>query len=154
LGGALADLLSKVAAGKANGEHNPRSRLPAVILGAFISPAGCVVIGFALQNHLHWIATAIGWAMLSFGLTASANVLMTYSVDCFRMRAGHVGVLVNVVKNGLAFGVSYAAMDWFDKVGPAIQFGTMAGLLWAAYLAIIPLYIYSSSLVKLSERLL
>ena len=107
----VADWPSRVAARKADGEHNPRSRLPAVILGAFISPAGCVVIGFALQSHLHWIATAIDWAMLSFGLTLYANVLMTYSVDCFRMRAGYVGVLVNIVKNGLAFGSSYAAMN-------------------------------------------
>ncbi|KAH6669059.1 putative MFS transporter [Halenospora varia] len=143
LGGVLADSLSTTAARKAKGEHDPRSRLPAVIIGALISPAGCLVIGFSLQNHLHWIGIAIGWAMLAFGLTASANILLTYSVDCFRERAGHVGVLVNVVKNGLAFGVSFASMDWFNKVGPAAQFGTMAGMLWVGYLAIIPIYFYS-----------
>ncbi|KAH8671768.1 major facilitator superfamily domain-containing protein [Tricladium varicosporioides] len=154
LGGALADSLSIRAEKKAKGEHDPRSRLPAVIIGALISPAGCLVIGFSLQNQLHWIGIAIGWAMLAFGLTASANILLTYSVDCFRTRAGHVGVLVNVVKNGLAFGVSFASMDWFSRVGPAAQFGTMAGMLWVGYLAIIPLYFYSQSLVRMSEGFL
>jgi MFS family permease len=152
LGGVLADLLSNMAGKRSNGEHDPRRRLPAVILGALISPVGCIVIGFSFQNHFHWIATAIGWAMLAFGLTASANVLLTYSVDCFRTRAGHVGVLVNVVKNSLAFGVSFASMDWYFKAGPAAQFGTMAGLLWAAYLLIIPLYFYSHAMVKFSAR--
>jgi MFS family permease len=154
LGGMIADMLSKAALKRSNGEHDPRSRLPAVILGGLISPAGCLLIGFTLQKNLHWIFVAIGWGMLAFGLTASANVLLTYSVDCFRMQAGHVGVLVNVVKNGLAFGVSFASMNWYYESGPARQFGTMAGLSWAAYLCIIPVYMYSLSLVRLSERLL
>ncbi|KAH7304643.1 putative MFS transporter [Rhexocercosporidium sp. MPI-PUGE-AT-0058] len=151
LGGMIADILSKTALRRSCGEHDPRSRLPAVIIGGLISPAGCLVIGFTFQRNLHWIGIAVGWGMLAFGLTASANVLLTYSVDCFRMRAGHVGVLVNVVKNSLAFGVSFASMEWYNEVGPAEQFGTMAGLLWAAYLCIIPIYLYSHSLVRFSE---
>jgi MFS family permease len=154
LGGLIADMLSKAALKRSDGEHDPRSRLPAVIIGGLISPAGCLLIGFTLQKNLHWIFVAIGWGMLAFSLTASANVLLTYSVDCFRMQAGHVGVLVNVVKNVLAFAVSVTSMNWYYESGPARQFGTMAGLSWAAYLCIIPVYLYSHSLVRLSERVL
>ncbi|KAH8588842.1 major facilitator superfamily domain-containing protein [Bisporella sp. PMI_857] len=143
LGGILADMLSKHAASKANGEHQPRSRLPAIILGAVISPIGCLVIGFSLQNNYHWIAIAAGYGMLTFGLTASANVLLTYCVDCLRGQSGHVGVLINVVKNAIGFGVSFASMEWFFKVGPRNQFGTMTGVLWGAYLTIIPLYFFN-----------
>lgn len=152
LGGMIADMLSKAALKRSDGEHDSRSRLPAVILGGLISPAGCLVIGFALKNNYHWIAVAIGWGMLAFGLTASANVLLTYSVDNFRMQAGQVGVLVNVVKNSIAFGVSFGSMNWYYGSGPAQQFGTMAGLLWFFYLLIVPLYVYSKQLVRLSER--
>jgi MFS family permease len=152
LGGMIADMLSKLALKRSGGEHDPRSRLPAVIIGGIISPAGCLVIGFSFEKNLHWSGIAVGWGMLAFGLTASANVLLTYCVDCFRTRAGHVGVLVNVVKNSLAFGVSFASMTWYYKVGPAEQFGTMAALLWAAYLCVIPIYLYSHSLAKFSER--
>ncbi|KAF4625224.1 hypothetical protein G7Y89_g12948 [Cudoniella acicularis] len=154
LGGLLADMLSKASLKRSDGAHDPRSRLPGVILGGLLSPAGCILIGFTLQKDLHWIFVSIGWGMLAFGLTASANVLLTYSVDCFRMQAGHVGVLVNVVKNALAFGVSFGSMNWYYETGPAKQFGTMAGLSWAAYLCIIPLYFYSHSLVRWSERIL
>ncbi|TVY54143.1 putative MFS-type transporter [Lachnellula cervina] len=154
LGGAAADLLSKRAMKKANGEHDPRSRLPALVLGALISPAGCVVIGFSLQKQLHWIATAVGWGMLTFGLTSSANVLLTYCVDCERSRAGEIGVLVNVVKNALAFGVSFTSMDWYLEAGGEAQYGTMAGIMWATYLLVIPLYFFSSEARKFSARLL
>jgi MFS family permease len=154
LGGLLTDLLSKSAMKRSNGEHDPRSRLPAVILGGLISPAGCILIGFALQDELHWTLVAVGWGMLAFGLTASANVLLTYSVDCFRLQAGHVGVLVNVVKNSIGFGVSFASMPWFYQVGPAKQFGAMAGLSWGAYLLVVPVWIWSRSLVGWSQRIL
>jgi len=152
LGGLMADKLSTRAAKRSGGEHNPRHRLPAVILGAVISPAGCLVIAYGFEKDLHWISIAVGWGMLAFGLTASANVLLTYSVDCFRSRAGDVGVLVNVVKNTLGFGVSLVSMDWYGSQGPLRQFGTMAGVLWAVYLFVIPVYIYSDCLVRFSER--
>ncbi|PVH68841.1 putative MFS transporter [Cadophora sp. DSE1049] len=154
LGGLTADMLSKAALKRSHGEHDPRSRLPALVLGGLISPSGCLVIGYTLERDLHWIGAAVGWGMVAFGLTASANVLLAYTVDCFRMRAGHVGVLVNVAKNALGFGVSFASMNWYYSTGPATQFGTMAGLLWAGYLCVIPLYIYSHSLVRFSERIL
>lgn len=154
LGGLTADLLSKAAAKRSNGAHDPRSRLPALILGGLISPSGCIVIGYTLERDLHWMGAAVGWGMVAFGLTASANVLLAYTVDCFSMRAGHVGVLVNVAKNALGFGVSFASMNWYYATGPATQFGTMAGVLWAVYLCVVPLYIYSHSLVRFSERIL
>lgn len=146
VGGIVADLLSRWAMKKSDGEHDPRSRLPLVLLGALISPTGCIIIGVSLQNQLHWAGTTVGWGLLSFGLTASANVLLTYCVDSHRSRAMDIGVLVNVIKNCLAFGVSYAAIDWYYESGGKAQYGTMAGILWALYLLVIPLYIFRNSL--------
>lgn len=149
VGGALADMMSNRAAQKKS--HNPRSRLPAAIFGAILSPTGCLLIGFGLQNNLHWIVVAVGYGMLATGLTSSANVLLTYSVDCFPSRAAHVGVLVNIIKNSLAFGVSYATMDWYISMGAEAQYGIMAGLLWFSYLCVIPLWLFSNSLLKLTR---
>jgi hypothetical protein len=53
---------------------------------------------------------AIGWAMLNMALTASANVMLTYAVDFYPWRAAHIGVVVNVIKNVVAFGVGYEVM--------------------------------------------
>ncbi|KLU92906.1 hypothetical protein MAPG_11854 [Magnaporthiopsis poae ATCC 64411] len=154
LGGALADMLhSWVSRKDGNRAHDPSSRLPAVLVGGLVSPAGCLVMGFALQRPDAWINVCVGWAMLSFGLTASANVLLTYSVHCMPNRAGHIGVVVNVVKNCVGFGVSYASLKWLQTAGPVRQFGTMAGVLLGAYLLVIPLWVWKGGLFRLSAML-
>lgn len=153
LGGALADMLHSRPSRKNNGAHDPSSRLPAVLVGGLVSPAGCVVLGSAFQRPDAWINTCVGWAMLAFGLTASANVLLTYSVDCMPNRAGHIGVVVNVIKNCVGFGVSYASLSWLEMAGSVRQFGTMAGLLLGAYLLVIPLWVWKGGLFRLSARL-
>jgi hypothetical protein len=88
--------------------------------------------------------------MLNVGLTGTANIMVTYSVDTFWTRAGHVGVLVNVVKNCIGFGISYGTYDWYLAAGPVNQFGTMAGIQWAFYLLVIPLYFFHKRLYELS----
>ncbi|EJT75146.1 hypothetical protein GGTG_05083 [Gaeumannomyces tritici R3-111a-1] len=140
LGGAPADMLNNRSARKANGVHDPSARLPAVLIGGLVSPAGCVVMGFARQRPDKWIKVCVGRAMLSFGLTASANVLLTYSAHCMPNRAGHIGVVVNVAKNCVGFGVSSASLKWLAMAGPVRQFGAMSGILFAVYLLVIPLW--------------
>jgi MFS family permease len=148
VGGGLADWLFNRNLRRNSSESNPASRLPALLPGALISPAGCVLIGYALQDPGNYVVFCVGWGMLSFGLTSSANVLLTYAIDCLPMRAAHIGTLVNVTKNTIGFAVSYGAVGWLQSSGPLKQFGTMAGVLWAAYLIVIPIYIFSNSLVR------
>lgn len=155
VGGALADVLSARARAKRGpgGAHDPRDRLPALLSGALVSPAGWLLMGFAMRDGMAWGVVATGWGMSAFGLTASANVLLTYCVDCFPERAGHVGVLVNVMKNVLAFGVSYGSLGWYTSAGPVGQFGAMAGIMWVVYLGVPVIYIWSDRLRGLSMKL-
>ncbi|KAI9170553.1 cycloheximide resistance [Paramyrothecium foliicola] len=153
-GGVLADFLSNRATQKRGGRHNPRARLPAIVFGAVISPAGCVLLGYGLKDPQSWALVTVGWGMLSFGLTSSANVLLAYSVDTASHLASHIGALVNLTKNCLGFGVSYASVSWMAAIGPVGQFGTMAGLLWFAYLLVIPVWIYNDVLIQLSGKIL
>lgn len=125
IGGAFADFLSNRAQKSSRG-HDPRVRLPAVLLGACVSPAVCLVLGYGLRPPRHWIILCVGWAMLSMGLTGSANVLLTYAVDCLGPQAGYIGPLVNLTKNSLAFGVSYSSVRWMQAMGPVNEFAIMA----------------------------
>ncbi|WAO86088.1 MFS domain-containing protein [Fusarium falciforme] len=152
VGGALADMLFNRHDKKSQEVHDPAVRLPAVIIGGLVSPAGCLVLGYGLQHPHTWIQVCVGWAMLAFGLTGSANVLLTYAVDSLPVRAGDIGTLLNVTKNSLGFGVSYASVSWMQKSGTASQFATMAGLLWFCYLLVIPLWLYRAALVRLMTR--
>lgn len=111
-----------------------------------------MVIGVSLQKNLKWAGTSVGWGLLSFGLTASAHILLTYAVDCHLPRAMDIGVLVNVIKNTIGVGVSYAAINWCDKSDGEAQYGAMTAILWATYLLVISLYFFGDSLKKFSDR--
>lgn len=153
VGGAVADVLYAALARRkkkkekngnsnSNGDNDPRHRLPALLPGAVVSPAGWLVMGFALREGWAWGATSAGWGMAAFGLTASANVMLTYVVDCFPGKAGEIGVLVNGMKNFFAFGVSYGSLAWYESAGPMGQFATMAGVAWAVYAVVPVLYFW------------
>ncbi|KAL7768570.1 hypothetical protein ACKLNR_002871 [Fusarium oxysporum f. sp. zingiberi] len=149
-GGYFADLLFIRSTKGRTQEPNPRSRLPMMLIGALGSPAGCLILGHGLQNPGHWIVVCVGWSLLAFGLTGSANVLLTYSVNTMPSRAGDIGVLVNVMKNCLAFGVSYSSITWLNAMGPLKQFAIMAALLWLGYILVIPVWVWSKSIIRRS----
>ncbi|OOQ88062.1 putative MFS transporter [Penicillium brasilianum] len=146
IGGILADHLSTRSAKRHLGIHIPESRLLLVTIGGVLSPAGVLIIGLTMSHNTHWIGPAIGWGLLSLGLTASANILLTYAVDAYPYKAAHTALLVNVIKNLLAFGVSFQSMDWYLRDGPLKQFGAMAGALWASYLLVVPLYFFGAKI--------
>ncbi|KAF4448968.1 hypothetical protein F53441_7618 [Fusarium austroafricanum] len=151
-GGYFADLLFLRSARMNITGPDPRSRLSMVLLGALTSPTGCLVLGHALRRPNSWIQVCVGWSLLAFGLTGSANILLTYSVNSMPSRAGDIGVLVNVMKNCLAFGVSYASVPWMQAMGVFKQFGIMAALLWLGYLLVIPTWIWSKAIVRKSAN--
>ncbi|KAH7255093.1 major facilitator superfamily domain-containing protein [Fusarium redolens] len=150
IGGYFADLLFIRSARGGAREPDPRSRLPIMLIGALASPTGCLVLGHGLQHPHHWIVVCVGWCLLAFGLTGSANVLLTYSVSTMPSRAGDIGVLVNVMKNCLGFGVSYASLTWMRAMGTLKQFAIMGALLWFGYILVFPVWVWSKSLVRRS----
>jgi MFS family permease len=143
-GGFLADFLYKGMM-----RRNPQSpkfeiRLLPVIAAGIISPSGVVLTGMALQHNLHWIWTAVGSAMLLFGVSVGANPLLTYAVDAYPDHVAETATLINTMRNCLAGGLTFVTVEWYTKEGGARQFGTLAGILWALYLLVIPLYFFGA----------
>ena len=141
LGGALPDFLYRRSA-RRNGIPKLESRLPAFLPGCIISPFGTFLVGLGLKNNYHWTVLALGWLLLMTGLTSNANILLTYCVDCYPWKAIHIGVVMNTIKNSVAFALSYIALPWYQSSGPLSMFGVMAGILFALNLFTIPLYFF------------
>lgn len=144
LGGPLADYLYTRMV-----KRNPQNpafeiRLLPVIAGGIISPAGVLLAGMAFQHHLHWIWVAVGSSMLTFGISVGVNPLITYAVDAYPEFVAETATLINTMKNCLGAGLSFVTVQWYTKEGGARQFGTMAGILWALYLFVIPLYFFGA----------
>ncbi|KAH6950924.1 major facilitator superfamily domain-containing protein [Fusarium avenaceum] len=152
VGGYFADLLFIRSTRGRTREPDPRSRLPIIVLGALVSPSGCLILGYGLRHPDSWVMVCVGWCLLAFGLTGSANVLLTYSATSMPSRTGDIGVLVNVMKNCLAFSVSYASLPWMQAMGSVKQFAIMAALLWLGYFLAIPVWLWSKFLIRRSAR--
>ncbi|KAH8700320.1 major facilitator superfamily domain-containing protein [Talaromyces proteolyticus] len=149
LGGIVAD---RFISSRSDGEvrRAPKARLPLLLPGAVISPIGCLLMGLTLHYTWHWIGFAAGFGMLAFSVTSSCNILLTYSVDTFRLHAAQIGLVVNMTKYILSFGMTFGVIDWYVTKGPLSQFGTMAGTLWAIYFLSMLLYFLSKPVARIS----
>jgi MFS family permease len=153
-GGYLVDYALIRAYRKSDGIVAPEVRLPPLIPAAIISPLGGIIIGYALQNRASWVVLSVGWAMLGFGITAGCNGIQTYAMHSFPQYVGQIALLINIFKNTLGGGVSFVAVNWFFDSGALKVAGTMAGILWALYLMLIPIYFYGPGIRRWSTKFL
>ncbi|KAF7128501.1 hypothetical protein CNMCM5793_003289 [Aspergillus hiratsukae] len=142
-GGLLSDLInSRVARRRADGQVRAEDRLLSLIPGMAIGPAGCVLLAFACQNHLHWAAIAVGFGMVSFGTVYTPNIAITYLAHRHQQDAAQCLVLVNVVKNLVAFMFLYEAVEWVQNQGYLQLYLVMFALGVVTIAAALPLYLF------------
>ncbi|KAH2061412.1 hypothetical protein KXW21_001184 [Aspergillus fumigatus] len=142
-GGWLSDLInSRIARRRADGKVRAEDRLLSLIPGMAIGPVGCVVLAFACQNHLHWTAIAVGFGMVSFGTVYSPNIAITYLAHWHQKDAAQCLVLVNVVKNLVAFTFLYKAVEWAESQGYLQLYLVMFALGFVTIGAALPLYLF------------
>ena len=102
-----------------NGIFEPETRLHLLLIPAVIVTAGLLTVGFGLERKLHWAVIYVGFGCVSVGLTAVANIGMTYVMDSYFAVAAECLLLINGVKNVIAFGFVYAAVPWVQDQGYA-----------------------------------
>ncbi|KAF7174303.1 hypothetical protein CNMCM5623_006862 [Aspergillus felis] len=142
-GGLLSDLInSRIARRRADGQVRAEDRLLSLIPGMAIGPAGCILLAFACQNHLHWAAIAVGFGMVSFGSVYTPNIAITYLAHRHQRDAAQCLVLVNVVKNLVAFLFLYEAVDWVQSQGYLQVYLVMFALGVVTIGAALPLYLF------------
>jgi hypothetical protein len=110
------------------GIYEPESRLYPVAIPLVITTAGCLVFGYGVQNSLSWVSLFFGYGMISIALTAIPTITMAYVSDCALPVNSDVLLLVNGLKNIVAFGFLYGVVPWVEEAGYVNSFGTMAGV--------------------------
>ena len=83
-GGKLIDLIATRMTKSNGGKREPEFRLPAIVIPAFLGPMGILIFGLCIVHKTHWIGPAFGYGMQGFGLTAVANVAITFAVDAYQ----------------------------------------------------------------------
>lgn len=110
------------------GIYEPESRLNLVAIPLVLTTAGCVLFGYGMQNSLSWLSLFFGYGMISVSLTALPTITSAYVSDCALPVNSDVLLLVNGLKNIVAFGFLYGVVPWVEDAGYVNAFGTMAGV--------------------------
>ena len=110
---------------------------------------GLVFLGFALQDLIPWIGTAIAWAIYVFGTLTATVAITTYSLDIFREQAAEAAAWINMFRTVAGFIVTYfrispqafgssasdfcVELQWAQSVGAKASFGSQAAICFAAF---------------------
>lgn len=117
-GGLLTDVWVRRCARRRGGKFVPEDRLVLLVIPFIIGPAGLLMFGFGAQKGLHWIVLYVGYGFISIS-PAAANIAMTYVLDSYPEVALEGMLMVNGVKELVAFAFTYGFTRWVSKVGYA-----------------------------------
>ncbi|KAF2109260.1 major facilitator superfamily domain-containing protein [Lophiotrema nucula] len=127
-GGDLVDIFVRNRTRKNHGIFEPESRLYLLIIPFLLTSSGCLVFGYGVQRTLSWVALFFGYGMVSVALAACPTITMAYVSDSLLPVNSDALLLVNGLKNIVAFGFLYGVVPWVEEVGYVDCFGTMAGI--------------------------
>ncbi|KAK4555268.1 hypothetical protein LTR86_007564 [Recurvomyces mirabilis] len=146
LGGWLVDRYSDWRSKKHNGVFQPETRLHLLWIPGIIVPAGCLVFGYGVQDTLNWTSLFFGYGMVAIGLTSVPVATMTYVSDCYLPVNADALLLVNGLKNIVAFGFLQGVVPWVTTAGYVSTFGTQAGVYVVILLLAVPLVLFGQQI--------
>ncbi|KAF8836360.1 MFS polyamine transporter [Paxillus ammoniavirescens] len=97
---------------KNGGVGRPEFRLPAMFPATLILPIGCLITGWTVQAHTHWIAPDIGITLAGAGIIVSYQCIQTYTLDAFTLHAASASAALSCLRSlaGFAFPLYTPAM--------------------------------------------
>ncbi|EMD94343.1 hypothetical protein COCC4DRAFT_131598 [Bipolaris maydis ATCC 48331] len=83
----------------AEGPTKPEHRLPPLIVGAFLIPAGLLWYGWTAEYEVHWIVPIIGTSFIGFGIMCAFLPIQMYLIDTFGVYAASALATNTVVRS-------------------------------------------------------
>jgi MFS family permease len=152
IAGPLTDILSRILRRRSGGIHQPEHRFPALIVPFIVCPPGLIAYGYTFARQGNFYGAAAGFALQSAGLVLVPSVVLSYTVDTYPRRSGEALVLINAIKNSVAFGFTKAVPSWLAHQGVKKMFVELAGIQWAVLVLAVPLYFASPWLRRKTLR--
>ncbi|KAL2063344.1 hypothetical protein VTL71DRAFT_5149 [Oculimacula yallundae] len=153
IGGFLSDRILKYLTAKNAGEPKPEFRLPTMMVGAFIVPAGLFMYGWTAEAKTHWILPIIGTALLGAGMVIAFLASSTYLIDAYTAHAASVTAASLVLRSLLGALLPLAGRSMYASLG--VGWGTSVLAFIAVALLPLPFvfYMYGQS-IRESKRFL
>ncbi|KAL5333331.1 MFS general substrate transporter [Aspergillus crustosus] len=99
------------------GIYDPETRLWCVIPFLPFIPAGALLFGIGLNNHLSWPVVAVGLALYNIGVTPINSLIITYLTDSYKDIIGDALVGVTLIRNAFSTAFIFALTPWEDAIG-------------------------------------
>ncbi|KAL9122793.1 MAG: hypothetical protein Q9187_000655 [Circinaria calcarea] len=99
------------------GVRKPEWRLPPLVLGSLLLPAGFLWYGWAMERQAHWIVPILGTVVIAVGTMLSYMPVQYYIVDCFTLYAASAIGAVSIVRSICTAVIPLAANPLYDKLG-------------------------------------
>ncbi|KAJ7490621.1 MFS polyamine transporter [Mycena latifolia] len=113
----LMDTIYKYLKEKNGGPGEPEYRLPSMVPGTILLPAGLLMTGWGVQAHVHWIVPDIGITMIGAGLILNFQAIQIYVVDAFTLYAASALAAVSCLRSLCGFGFPLFAEQMYQKLG-------------------------------------
>ncbi|KAK1982963.1 major facilitator superfamily transporter [Colletotrichum cereale] len=149
IGGIMADKLV-ARSSRRNGHHKPEASLPLLVPLAISTPMSTALIGYGLANQWHWASIGVLWALINMNLTGGCTILISYATDIYPEKAIDIGVVVNVLKNAIAAGISLGVVDWWFKDG-WYMFLVLALIQVAIFLSVAPIWFFGARITGITR---
>jgi MFS family permease len=138
IGRYLNDWLVDFMARRYHGVFEAEVRLWTCYLGTALYIIGFVILGAALQHHLHIAVIVLGWAIAQISVLVNTTAVYAYCSDCFPRQQGEISALLNLVRTLGGFSVAYYQVEWASKHGALQTLGVEAAIVAGLFLLVIP----------------
>lgn len=95
----------------------PEFRVPLMLIGGLLLPAGLFWLGWSAQGHMHWIMVDIGAMIFTAGDFLASQAALAYILDEFPTHAASAGAAARMVSNVLGFAFPLFAPQLYNRLG-------------------------------------
>lgn len=149
----LHDAFGRWYASRHNGRIDAEARLVIAYPATVLSGLGLLIIGFALQNHWHYMVLAVFAATQACGILIMTTALNAYLLDAYPEGSAEVGTWLVLSRVCGGFMATYIQLPWVDEIGAAKVFGIQTGISAASAFIIVFLQVFGRRIRQKQGRM-
>ncbi|KAL8898488.1 MAG: hypothetical protein Q9207_006671 [Kuettlingeria erythrocarpa] len=100
-----------------SGTAEAEDRLPPMVFGGLVLPAGLFMYGWSAATRAHYIVPIVATGVCGFGLTTTTIPASTYLVDAFGIHAASAVAATNALKYALGTVLPLAGPPLYERLG-------------------------------------
>ena len=115
--GPLMDYTYRKLLARAGGNASPELRIPLMVPGAFFTPIGLLIYGWAAQYNLFWLVVDIGAAILCLGMQMFGMTLQAYVMESYPEHVSSASAATQFLRSLTAFGFPLFSSKLYEVLG-------------------------------------